>query len=151
MDVLHRLAGLSGNVKGVPVSMQEIYDSFGSRNVEYYTYNGTQTQPSPFLNFYNSNRASGYSYDYAGNLLSDGTNNYLYDAGESSLRDDSTPSSDWHRRGIFTPLTVLVSPGKALLTSFSCDMTQNGMLTANGLALGPRRTTSIRGANSWKK
>jgi hypothetical protein len=79
-DDLHRLAGLSGNVKGVPVSMQETYDSFGSRNVEYYTYNGTQTQPSPFLNFYTSNRASGFSYDYAGNLLSDGSNDYLCDA-----------------------------------------------------------------------
>ncbi len=52
MDVLHRLSGLSGNLKGVPVSMQETYDSFGDRNVEYYTYNGTQTQPSPYLNFY---------------------------------------------------------------------------------------------------
>ena len=74
------MAGLSGNVKGVPVSMQETYDAFGNRNVEYYTYNGTQTQPSPYLNFYNSNRASGFSYDNAGNLLSDGSNNYLYDA-----------------------------------------------------------------------
>ena len=153
MDVLHRLAGLSGNVKGVPVSMQETYDSFGSRNVEYYTYNGTQTQPSPFLNFYNSNRASGYSYDYAGNLLSDGSNNYLYDAENRICAvQQLSPLT-----GTFGYVYAANGPllGLGNLTSFTCDVTKNGMLTANGLALtnaymaGPQgeRLIEVNGSN----
>jgi RHS repeat-associated protein len=120
-------------VKGVPVSMQETYDAFGDRNVEYYTYNGTQTQPSPYLNFYNSNRASGFSYDNAGNLLSDGSNNYLYDAENRICAvQQLAPLS-----GTFGYVYAANGPllGVGNLTSFTCDLTKNGMLTANGLAL----------------
>jgi hypothetical protein len=49
--------------------------------VEYYIYKGVQNQPSPYANFTaGNNRMNNGSYDKAGNLLSDGTNNYLYDA-----------------------------------------------------------------------
>ena len=133
--------------------MQETYDSFGSRNVEYYTYNGTQTQPSPFLNFYNSNRASGYSYDYAGNLLSDGSNDYLYDAENRICAvQQLSPLT-----GTFGYVYAANGPllGLGNLTSFTCDLTKNGMLTANGLALtnaymaGPQgeRLIEVNGSN----
>ncbi len=62
-------------------TFQQTYDHFDNRNVEYLTYNGVQSQPTPYLNFTTgNNRAASSTYDNAGNLLSDGTNNYLYDA-----------------------------------------------------------------------
>ena len=34
---------------GVAATFQETYDHFGNRNVEYLTYNGVQSQPTPYL------------------------------------------------------------------------------------------------------
>jgi len=50
------------------------YDRFGNR----WHQNGPYTMMETFSG--NNNRMDGYSYDAAGNLLSDGTHNYAYDA-----------------------------------------------------------------------
>jgi RHS repeat-associated protein len=90
-------------------------------------------QPSPFLNFYTSNRASGYSYDYAGNLLSDGSNNYLYDAENRICAVQQTPPLTGTYGYVYAANGPLLGVGS--LSSFTCDLTKNGLLTANGLAL----------------
>ena len=118
---------------GVAATFQETYDHFGNRNVEYLTYNGVQSQPTPYLNFTTgNNRAAGSTYDNAGNLLSDGTNNYLYDAENRVCAVKQLTSG-----GLIGYVYAANGPrlGKGNLTSFSCDVTKNGLLTANGLAL----------------
>ena len=100
------------------------------------TYGGSQTQPSPYLNFSTgTNRIDYASYDNAGNLWSDGTNNYLYDAENRICAVQQLPPLSGMVGYIYA--TDGTRFGKALLTSFTCDMTQNGMLTENGLSLGP--------------
>ena len=118
---------------GVAATFQETYDHFGNRNVEYLTYNGVQSQPTPYLNFTTgNNRAAGSTYDNAGNLLSDGTNNYLYDAENRVCAVKQLTSG-----GLIGYVYAANGPrlGKGNLTSFSRDVTKNGLLTANGLAL----------------
>jgi RHS repeat-associated protein len=133
-DALHRLAKSTGTMNGVAATFQETYDHFGNRNVEYFTYNGVQSQPSPYLNFTTgNNRVANATYDNAGNLLSDGTNNYLYDA-ENRLCAVQQATTGGDMIGY---VYAANGPrlGRGNLTSFSCDVTKNGLLTANGLAL----------------
>jgi RHS repeat-associated protein len=133
-DALHRLTKSTGTMNGVAATFQETYDHFGNRNVEYFTYNGVQSQPSPYLNFTaGNNRAANSTYDNAGNLLSDGTNSYLYDAEDRLCAvQQATTGGD-----MIGYVYAADGPrlGKGNLTSFSCDVTKNGLLTANGLAL----------------
>ena len=58
---------------GAQTTGTSVYDRFGNR---------WQQNPSGFLATFNgnNNRIDGYTYDAAGNLLSDGTNHYTYDA-----------------------------------------------------------------------
>jgi RHS repeat-associated protein len=132
-DALHRLVKSTGTMNGVAATFQQTYDHFGNRNVEYFTYNGTQTQPSPYLNFTTgNNRAAGSIYDNAGNLYSDGTNDYLYDAENRLCAVKQLTSGD-----LIGYVYAANGPllGRGNLTTFSCDVTKNGLLTANGLAL----------------
>jgi RHS repeat-associated protein len=132
-DALHRWVKSTGTMNGVAATFQQTYDHFGNRNVEYFTYNGTETQPSPYLNFTTgSNRVVGSTYDNAGNLYSDGTNDYLYDA-ENRLCAVKQLSSGDSIGYVYAANGPRL--GRGNLTTFSCDVTKNGLLTANGLAL----------------
>ena len=130
-DNLHRLSKMTVTLGGVAATAQETYDHFGNRNVEYLTSNGTQLQPSPYLNFTSgNNRVSNWSYDNAGNLLSDGSNNYLYDAENRLCAVQQLPPLT----GTFGYFYAANGPliGLGSLTSFTCDLTKNGMLTGSG-------------------
>jgi RHS repeat-associated protein len=133
-DALHRWVKSTGTMNGVAATFQQTYDHFGNRNVEYFTYNGTESQPSPYLNFSTTgnNRAAGSTYDNAGNLLSDGTNDYLYDAENRLCAVKQLTNGD-----LIGYVYAANGPrlGRGNLTTFSCDVTKNGLLTANGLAL----------------
>ena len=132
-DALHRWVKSTGTMNGVAATFQQTYDHFGNRNVEYFTYNGTESQPSPYLNFTTgNNRAAGSTYDNAGNLYSDGTNDYLYDAENRLCAVKQLTSGDLIGY-VYAGNGPLL--GKGNLTTFSCDVTKNGLLTANGLAL----------------
>jgi RHS repeat-associated protein len=132
-DSLHRPTTISGTYNSS--TFQEAYDHFGNRNVEYFT-NGSNpaTQPSPYLNFTaGNNRAENQQYDFAGHLLSDGTNNYRYDA-EGRLCAVQQIFSGGLIGFFYAPDGPRL--GKQVkLTNFSCDVTKNGMLTADGLVL----------------
>jgi RHS repeat-associated protein len=133
-DSLHRFLSSTGTYNGGASSFQETYDHFGNRNVEYFTYKGVQNQPSPYLNFTAANnRVATWSYDNAGNLLNDGTNNYLYDAEDRLCAVQQVAASGDMIGYLYAPDGTRL--GKGNLSSFSCDLTKNGMLTANGLAL----------------
>ncbi len=132
-DALHRFTSSTGTLFGsVPASFQEIYDNFGNRNVEYFTYNGGQAEPSPYAHYTaGNNQADGQSYN-GGNLFTDGTNNYLYD-GEGRLCAVQQAATGGGLIGyLYAPDGYRLA--KSNLTSFTCDMTKNGMLTANGLS-----------------
>jgi RHS repeat-associated protein len=133
-DALHRFLSSSGTYDGKASAFLETYDHFGNRNVEYFTYNGVQNQPSAYLNFTpGRNRVATFSYDSAGNLLSDGTNNYLYDA-ENRICAVEQASGGAQVGYLYAPDGTRM--GKGTITStFSCDVTKNGMLTASGVAL----------------
>ena len=135
-DAIHRLLNMSGTFGGVASTAHETYDHFGNRNVETVTAGSDQIQPSSYLHFTaGNNRADEGIYDNAGNPFSDGTNNYLYDAENRICAVQQIAAG-----GGGSLIGYLYAPdgtrlGKANLTSFSCDMTQNGMLTANGPVL----------------
>ena len=132
-DALHRLLGVSGTVAGVAYTVQETYDHFGNRNVETVTSGSNQMQPSSYLHFSaGNNRADEGIYDGAGNPISDGTNNYLYDA-ENRICAVQQSISGGLIGYLYAPDGTRL--GKGNLTSFSCDLTRNGMLTSNGLVL----------------
>ena len=144
-DAVHRLVKSTGTTNGVAATFQQTYDHFGNRNVEYLTYNGVQSQPTPYLNFTTgNNRAASSTYDNAGNLLSDGTNNYLYDAENRVCAVKQLTSGD-----LIGYVYAANGPrlGKGNLTSFSCDVTKNGLLTANGLAL----TNAFVAGPQWER
>ncbi len=111
---------------------QEFYDSFGNRKLETVTAGSNQTQPSPYLNFtLPNNRIDGASYDYAGNMLSDGLNNYLYDAENRVCAVQQATTGGGLIGYLYAPDGTRL--GKGNLTSFSCDVPTNGMLTTNEL------------------
>ena len=102
-----------------------------------------QMQPSFYLNFPAGNNRVDYgnpdctssnpSYDCAGNVLYDGTNNYLYDAEGRVCAVQQAAIGGGVIGYLYAPDGLRL--GKAALSSFTCDMTKNGMLTSNGLAL----------------
>jgi RHS repeat-associated protein len=69
-DAFNRLSAANGPNQGYTYA----YDRFGNR----WQQNGTHQMIESFSG--NNNRMDGYSYDAAGNLLSDGTTTYTYDA-----------------------------------------------------------------------
>jgi YD repeat-containing protein len=143
-DALHRLSKATGTTNGVASTFQETYDHFGNRNVETFQYGANQTQPSPYLNFTGgNNRAANWSYDNAGNLLSDGTNNYLYDA-ENRLCAVQQVTTGGGRIGYLYGANGS-RLGKGAPTSFTCDLTKNGMLTANGIVLTSGYDSGLNG------
>jgi RHS repeat-associated protein len=139
----------------VAASFQQTYDHFGNRNVEYYTYKGVQNQPSPYLNFTaaGNNRinygtydctVNSAPYDCTGNLLSDGLNNYLYDA-EGRLCAVQKASTGGGMIGyVYAPDGTRLGKG-TITKTFTCDLTKNGMLTANVLALASLYTVGPDG------
>jgi hypothetical protein len=132
-DALHRLLKSTGTLKGVASTFQDTYDHFGNRNVETFQSGSNEMQPSPYLNFpTGNNRAANWTYDNAGNLMSDGTNNYLYDAENRLCAVQQIFSGS-----LIGYVYAANGPrlGKGNLTSFTCDVTKNGLLIANGLAL----------------
>jgi RHS repeat-associated protein len=133
-DALHRFSSSSGTYNGKASAFQATYDHFGNRNVEYFTYAGVQNQPSPYLNFpTGNNRTATYVYDNAGNVLSDGTNNYLYDAEGRNCAVQQITSGNMIGY-VYSPDGTRFGKG-TISKTFSCDFTKNGMLTTNGLAL----------------
>ncbi len=75
-DPFNRLVGSNQNSGAAIYSY--VYDRFGNR----WQQNGPHTMIEAFTgnSSVNNNRMDGYAYDAAGNLLSDGTNFYTYDA-----------------------------------------------------------------------
>ena len=138
---------MSGTVGGVVYTAQETYDHFGNRNVETVTAGPNQLQPSNYLHFSaGNNRADEGSYDSAGNSVSDGTNNYLYDAENRvcAVQEIATGGGGSVTGYLYAPDGARM--GKNVnLTSFSCDMTKNGMLTPNGLVLTNLDTVGPQG------
>ncbi len=136
-DALHRLFSMSGTLQGVAYQAQETYDSFGNRKVETVTAGSDQMQPSNYLNFTaGNNRADEGIYDNAGNPFSDGANNYLYDAENRicAVQQIATGGGGSVIGYLYAPDGTRL--GKNVnLSSFSCDMTQNGMLTPDGLVV----------------
>jgi hypothetical protein len=102
--------------------------------VEVVTTGSNQMQPSNYLNFSaGNNRADGVIYDNDDNPYSDGTNNYLYDA-ENRICAVQQIVTGGVIGYLYGPNGTRL--GKNVnLASFSCDMTKNGMLTANGPVL----------------
>jgi RHS repeat-associated protein len=138
---------MSGTVGGVAYTAQETYDHFGNRNVETVTAGSNQVQPSNYLHFSaGNNRADEEIYDNAGNPVSDGTNNYLYDAENRicAVQQAATGSGGGLIGYLYAPDGTRLGKN-ANLTSFSCDMTKNGMLTSNGLALTSLYTVGPQG------
>jgi RHS repeat-associated protein len=143
-DALHRLSSMAGTTGGVATTVQETYDHFGNRNVENVTYAGSQSQPSPYLTFSAGNNRIDYGvYDNAGNLLYDLTNNYLYDAENRLCAVQQTSTG----RDMFGYVYGANGNrlGKGRLTSFTCDLTKNGLLTANGIALTTGYDSGLEG------
>ncbi len=57
--------------------MIQVYDRYGNRTQQ----NALQSGPSPLYLFNTSNnQITGFTYDAAGNLMTDGVHNYQYDA-----------------------------------------------------------------------
>jgi RHS repeat-associated protein len=146
-DALHRLLKMSGTLAGTAYTGQETYDHFGNRNVETVTAGSNQMQPSIYLHFSaGNNRADEGTYDNAGNPKSDGTNNYLYDAENRicAVQQAATGSGGGVIGYLYAPDGTRL--GKNVnLTSFSCDMTKNGMLTSNGEVLTSLYTVGPQG------
>jgi RHS repeat-associated protein len=146
-DALHRLLNMSGTVGGVAYTAQETYDHFGNRNVEVVTAGPNQMQPSNYLHFSaGNNRADEGIYDNAGNPFSDGANDYLYDAENRicAVQQIASGAGGGLIGYLYAPNGTRL--GKNVnLTSFSCDMTQNGMLTANGIALTTGYDSGLQG------
>ena len=135
-DALHRLLSMSGTLGGVATTVQETYDHFGNRNGENVSYGGYQSQPSPTLGFSAGNNRIDYaSYDAAGNLTSDLTNNYLYDAENRICAVQQTVSGDMYGYVYAANGVRLV---KGSLTSFSCDVTTNGISLTSAYVAGPQ-------------
>jgi RHS repeat-associated protein len=86
-DEFNRLSSINYPSRGQAFSYT--YDRYGNR------WNQTVTQgsgPSPQLSFnvtYNQLVSTGYSYDAAGNLLTDGTHHYAYDAEGNLIQVDN--------------------------------------------------------------
>jgi hypothetical protein len=156
-DALHRLLNMSGTVGGVAYTGQETYDHFGNRNVETFTAGSDQLQPSSYLHFSaGNNRADEAIYDNAGNPGSDGANNYLYDAENRvcAVQQIAAGGGGSLFGYLYDPNGARLAKGN--LTSFTCDLTRNGMLTSNGLVftnlytLGPQgeQLQEIDGSNN---
>jgi len=121
-----------------------LFEEFHSRLTRK-LYNGMQANPYPYAHYTaGNNRMDNGSYDAAGNLLSDGTNNYLYD-GEGRLCAVQQAAAGGGIIGyLYAPDGYRL--GKTFdLASFTCDMTKNGMLTSNGLAFTSLYTVGPEG------
>jgi RHS repeat-associated protein len=138
---------MSGTFGGVAYTAQETYDHFGNRNVETVTAGSNQMQPSSYLNSTaGDNRADEGIYDNAGNPKFDEANNYLYDAENRicAVQQMATGSGGSVIGYLYAPDGTRL--GKNVnLTSFSCDMTKNGMLTSNGPVLTNIYTVGPKG------
>jgi RHS repeat-associated protein len=75
-DAFNRLLTAASSNTGLGCSW--VYDRFGNR-LQQNPYNGSCGGPQ-YTSSGGNNRMDGYSYDAAGNLLNDGSNNYSYDA-----------------------------------------------------------------------
>lgn len=83
-DEFNRLT--SKTVTGTAQNYTYVYDRYGNR----WQQNALQGGPSPQLSFDSSNnRISGYGYDAAGNVMSDGINSYQYDAEGNLIQETS--------------------------------------------------------------
>ena len=143
-DALHRLYQLTGTLNGAPYTIQEAIDHFGNREVETVTSGSNQTQPSPFLNFpAGNNKISGGNYDNAGNLLYDGTNSYLYDAENRICAVQQASTGGGLIGYVYAPNGPRLAKGT--LSTFSCDLTQNGFAPAAYYVVGPQGGGNGRG------
>jgi RHS repeat-associated protein len=79
----------------------------------------------------------GYSYDPSGDVTSDNTNTYLYDAEERicAVRSEPVPGT-WTMTGyLYDADGTRVAKGK--ITNWSCDPATSGFSTTNDFILGP--------------
>jgi len=130
-DALNRLISASsttGNYAGL--NMAWSYDVFGNRTSQTPSGNTQALVPTASTVFYNAkNQINGLSYDAAGNLTDDGSNQYLYD-GEGrvcAVYHYQTPSSITEY--IYDPMGNRVAKGA--ISTFSCNSVTNGFTFTN--------------------
>ena len=124
-DALDRLSAANGPNQAYTYA----YDRFGNR----WQQNGTHQMIESFSG--NNNRMDGYSYDAAGNLLSDGTTTYTYDAENRII--SATNSTNGTTRYIYD------SDGKRL------RKTANGAITDFLYDPNGNENTAVNGSGSW--
>jgi RHS repeat-associated protein len=136
-DHLNRLyqgQATAGQYSGINFISQ--YDSFGNRKAYGYWGTSSASVPPQQTLTYNANNQitaidnennGSVKYDAAGNMTSDGINQYLYD-GENRLCAFKTPQGAMGF--LYDGKGYRISKGT--IGIFSCDMSQNGNTTANG-------------------
>jgi RHS repeat-associated protein len=85
---------LAGSDSFGTITAQYVYDRYGNR----WQQNSPQGGPNPNFTFNSSNNqitSSGFSYDAAGNLISDGIHGYTYDADGNILKVDNGSSAQY--------------------------------------------------------
>jgi RHS repeat-associated protein len=126
-----------------------------SNVISTYTVNGSD----PGTNQVQSSNASGitasYAYDAAGNINSDGTNQYLYDAeGRVCAVQSGAPLS-----GGPAPLTGYIYDAegrrvaKGTISTWSCDPTSNGFTLTESYVLDQsgQEVTQLDGNGNWQR
>ena len=166
-DTLNRLTAAQNTLTYVPSAQFAgaygcwSYDAFGNRTAQAAQTTACPSVPSPPFPTasYNSNKQvtwvqntapMGYAYDAAGDVTSDNTNTYLYDAEGRicAVRSEPVPGT-WTMTGylyIGVPVDRSSSTGrdadgtrvaKGTITNWSCDPATSGFSTTNDFILGP--------------
>lgn len=140
------------------LSWGKSYDAFGNRTSEAVSTTQCSQSPTPnnWAHYNTSNQIiatglmpNGYLYDAAGNVLNDGVNQYLYD-GENrvcAVKSDSEPSD--MTGYVYDAAGNRV--GKGTITSFSCNLSSNGLVITSGYVVGldGEQLTETNGGTGW--
>jgi len=165
-DTLNRLTGATGP-SGTPyagVSLGWTYDPFGNRAGETVTGTSSSPLPNPTAATYPTSGTltnqlitatqdpAGFSYDYDGNVKSDGNINYLYDANGHICAGDLVPHPTSMMQYIYDAEGNRVAKGTISSPSPSCDSTTDGFtLTASYVVgLGGEQVSVLNGSSQWQ-
>jgi RHS repeat-associated protein len=136
------------------------YDSFGNRRTQLAaTSQCNGSTPPSTVNYNSQNQVTflqniapnGFTYDAAGNVTADGTNQYLYDAEGRVCAVGNTPMGG----GMFMTQYIYDAEGqrvaKGTITSWSCNTNSNGFVQTNSYVLGSsgEQVSELDGNGSW--